>query len=257
MHIYKLAIVATILGILSGCSNVDLKMADGIREGQKQYSRGNFIGAERILSGSISMDPKNPAAAEAYYIRGLARLKLLKHSTAGQDFQRALRIADREDLRANAHVCLGSIAYELGDWDIAYQHYKAAEENLPHLSPSDWILFRLASSAQRSGRWDEGKKYYARILLEFPESETAKGARRNMNYGYYAIQVGAFSTAQSAFARVYQLKRAGVTAKVYPITTAEGRSLKGVYVGRYNDYYQAGKGLVKIRKIIPEARIVP
>ena len=257
MQRYGMAIVAVFLGLISGCSNVTPKLAEGIREGQKQYARSNYIGAERILTGAISTDPDSPATAEAYYIRGLARLKLMRPSVAKQDFQRALKRSEREDLRANAHVCLGSIAYDEGDWDAAYEHYRAAEKNLTFLSPSDWVLFRLASSAQRSGRWDDGRKYYARILREFPESETVRGARRNLNHSYFTIQVGAFSNAYGAYARVKDLQRAGLTAKVYTVLNNEGRSLKGVFIGRYNDYYQAVKGLAKVKRVVPEARIVP
>ncbi len=244
------------LGLI-GCQSMDHRMVDGIREGQRQYARGNFIGAERVLTGAISTEPSNPVVAEAYYIRGLARLKLLRHSVAEQDFQRAIRLADRDDLKANSHVCLGSIAYEEQKWDKAYEEYRAAERYLPLLSPSDWILFRLASSAQRSGRWEEARKYFARILREFPESETARVARRNLSCGYFTIQVGAFSNAQGAYAKVHELSRYGLAAKVYAITGTDGRSLKGVFVGRYNDYYQASKGLAKVRRIVPEARITP
>lgn len=245
------------LGLLAGCSNVNKKMAEGIREGQRQYSRGNFLGAERVLTGAVSVEPENPAVAEAYYIRGLARLKLMRHSVAEQDFQRALRLTDREDLRGNAHVCLGSIAWEDEEWDTAYQHYRLAADSLTLLSPSDWILFRLASSAQRSGRWEEGRKYFARILREYPDSETTRAARKNLSYWYFTIQLGAFSTPQAAFARVAELKRYGLKTKVYPMTAPDGRALKGVFLGRYNDYYQATKGLIKVRRIVSEARIVP
>lgn len=256
MRMYLVAGFGLILGLVPGCPNVDRKLSEGVREGQRQYNRGNNIGAERVLNGAIATDPESPVAAEAYYIRGLARLKLLRPGVAEQDFQRALRLSDREDLRANAHVCLGSIAWEQQDWDRAYQHYRAAEGSLPSLSPSDWILFRLASSAQRSGRWEEGKRYFARLLREYPGSETAKAARRNLGYDFFTVQVGAFSNVQGAFARVQELKRWGVVAKVYPLNL-DGRALKAVYVGRYNDYYQATKGLAKIKRVVPEARIVP
>lgn len=257
MQRYLWMAVTVSLAVLTGCTNLNQKMANGIREGQRQYARGNFLGAERILTGAISTEPDNPAVAEAYYIRGLARLKLMRHGVARQDFQRALRLTDRDDLQANAHVCLGSIAWEDQEWDTAYQHYQMASDNLTLLSPSDWILFRLASSAQRSGRWEEGRKYFARILREYPESETARAARKNLNYWWFTIQVGAFSSPQGAYARVAELQRYGLTAKVYPVTGVDGRSFKGVFIGRYNDYYQASKGLAKIKRVVPEARIIP
>ena len=176
-------IIVFLLG-LNGCSLVNPDLAEGIREGQKQYARKNYLGAERLLTAAISKDPRSPAVVEAYYIRGLARLKLYRMNIAQQDFKRALALATRDDLKANVHVCLASIAFEQEDWDTAYKYYKAAEVNLPILSPSDWILFRLASSAQRSGRWEEGKKYFGRILREYPNSEVAKSAKRYMNWNF-------------------------------------------------------------------------
>lgn len=235
---------------------VNPDLADGIREGQRQYARRNYLGAERLLTEAISKDPRSPAVAEAYYIRGLARLKLFRANVAQQDFKRGLVLATREDLKGNCQVCLGSIAFEQENWDLAYKYYKAAEVNLPILSPSDWILFRLASSAQRSGRWEEGKKYFAKILLEYPESEVAKSARRYMNCEYFTIQTGAFSNMSGAYAQMAELQKAGLPVRS-GVITVNGQSLKGVFVGRYNYYTQASKGLARVQKIIPGARIVP
>jgi tetratricopeptide (TPR) repeat protein len=209
-----------------------------------------------VLTRALANDPDSSAAAEGYYIRGLAGLKLLKHSVAAQDFRRAIRLTNREDLRANAHVCLGSIAYERGQWDEAYKNYQAAEGNLTHLSPSDWILYRLASSAQRSGRWEEGKQYYARIIREFPNTDVSVSARKNLKYDYFTIQVGAFSDSQGAAVKMNELRRLKLSARVDSLNV-NGRTLKVVTVGRYNDYDKASKGLGRIRKIVPDARIVP
>jgi tetratricopeptide (TPR) repeat protein len=235
---------------------VNPDLADGIREGQKQYARKNYLGAERLLTEAISKDPRSPAVAEAYYIRGLARLKLYRPNVAQQDFKRALGLATREDLKGNVYVCLGSIAFEEENWDQAYQYYRKAEKNLPLLSPGDWILFRLASSAQRSGRWDEGRKYFARILREFPDSEVARSAARYVNCQYFTIQTGAFANMVGAQTQMMELQRAGLPVRSNPVNI-NGQMLKGVYVGRYNDYSKASKGLAKVQKVIPNARIVP
>jgi len=256
MQCLKISLVTIILGSVAGCSFVNPRLADGIREGQKQYARGNYIGAERLLTDAISKDPQSPAVAEAYYIRGLARLKLLQHSIAEQDFRRALRLAARDDLKANAHVCLGSMAFEHQEWDTAYKHYRLAESQLPVLSPGDWILFRLACSAQRSGRWNEGKKYFARILREYPDSDVARVARRDIGYEYFTIQTGAFASQQGAYLQFNQIKRYGLPVRI-EVINKDSRSLRAVYVGRYNDYYQASKGLIKVKGIVPDARIVP
>jgi tetratricopeptide (TPR) repeat protein len=252
----KRLVLIILVSVLSGCSLVSPQFADGIREGQKQYARNNYLGAERLLTATISKDPRSPAVAEAYYIRGLSRLKLNRRSLAQQDFQRALQLANREDLKANVYVCIGSIAFEDGDWEIAYTHYKAAENNLPILSPSDWILFRLASSAQRSGRWGEGKKYFARILREYPTSDVAKSAKRYMNSEYFTIQTGAFADRSGAAKQIQQLKRINLPVRIEDVHS-NGRLLQGVFVGRYPDYYQAGKGLERVTGVIPDARIVP
>jgi tetratricopeptide (TPR) repeat protein len=242
--------------MIGGCVMISPQLADGIRDGQKQYSKGNYFGAERLLTSAISSDPRSPAVAEAYYVRGLARLKLNRRSLAIQDFQRALRLAKRDDLKANVHVCLATIAFEDENWDAAYTHYKAAEGNLTDLSPSDWILFRLACSAQRSGRWESGKKYFARILREYPGSETAKSARRMLNCEYFTIQTGAFTNISSANDQLIKLRRVNFPVRT-EVINANNRSLNGVFVGRYKDYYQATKGLNMVKRVVPDARIVP
>jgi hypothetical protein len=135
-------------------------------------------------------------------------------------------------------------------------HYKAAEGNLTDLSPSDWILFRLACSAQRSGRWDMGKKYFARILREYPDSETSRSARRMLKCEYFTIQTGAFSSSAGSSTQMMKLREIRLPART-EVININNRSLQGVFVGRYKDYYQATKGLNLVKRVVPDARIVP
>jgi len=152
MKVHAILILFVCFSVLGGCNQPDRKLTDGIREGHRLYSQGNYIGAERKLGAVISSYPSSPVSAEAYYIRGLVRVRQGRTILAEQDFKRAIELAKRDDLKTNAHICLGSIYFERKLWDKAYHHYRRACDNLPKLSPNEWVLYRLGLSAQRTGR---------------------------------------------------------------------------------------------------------
>ncbi len=253
---YVITTFTLISCLLAGCQRVDPKLKSGLKEGEKLYSEGNYLGAERKLSTAISVGPSSPAVAEAYYLRGLSRLKLNRLILAEQDFQRTLKVTNREDLKTNANICLGSIYFKQKKWEKSYIHYQSSAHKLPILSPNDWVLYRLGLDSQRTGRWDEGKRTFARLIREFPGSEAAKLAKLKINYHYYTIQAGAFSSSARARRRVASLKRVGLPARIEN-AEADGKSLKVVIVGNYDDIYEASRELREVKRQVPDARIVP
>lgn len=237
---------------ISGCRQIDAKLADNIRRGDRHYREGNLIGAEQVLTAALQMDSTGPAAAEAYYLRGLTRLKRRQTRQAEADFLCAVALAKRKDLKADCHVCLGSIAYGRGNFEGAYEHYRASAKHLPPVSPSDRVLYRLGESAQRLGKWREGRKYLGKVIRDFPHSETARLARKRVGYDFFTIQAGAFRKRAGVRSRLADLRRAGLAAR----STANS-DLQIVYVGKYSDFELARASLDKVKQVVPDARIVP
>ncbi len=241
---------------LVGCNQPNKKLVEGIKKGQQLYSEGNYVGAERELGTVISAYPSKPACAEAYYLRGLVRIKQNQTILAEQDFKRALELAKRDDLKTNAHICLGSIYFERKLWDNAYHHYKQACNNLPKVSPNEWVLYRLGLAAQKTGRWREARKYFARLIREYPESQAARLARARIGYNYFTIQAGAFSKVSGAKKRSSELEAHGFDTRIETHIN-NGSKLYVVFVGRYKNYYQATGTLNKVKKFVSDARIIP
>lgn len=241
---------------LAGCQQVNPQLAEGIRKGERQYVRGNYVAAERVLSGALEHDPNSAAAAEAYYIRGLTRLKRSQMRLAEQDLTVALDLAGREDLRTNCRVCLGSISYERGQWWRAYDQYRHVADKLADVGPNDWVLYRLGDAAQKIGKWDEAKKYLARVIREFPKSQAAASAQRRLKYDYFTIQAGVFSKRAGANSRVVLLQNAKLPARKETRYSGNG-NLQAVCVGKYETFISASRTLTRVKKLVPDARIVP
>ncbi len=256
MKTHTIGISIILLIFLAGCNQPDKKLVAGIKDGQRLYSQGNYIGAERKLGAVISDYPSSPASAEAYYIRGLVRVRQGRTILAEQDFKRAIELANRDDLKTNAHICLGSIYFKRKLWDNAYHHYLKASDNLPRLSPNEWVLYRLGLAAQRTGRWKQARKYFARLMREFPDTQAARLARSKIEYEFFTIQAGAFSNRSGAMRRYKRLRSKGLSVRIENQGT-DGKTLNVVFVGKYKDLYDAERYLKKVKRIVPDARIVP
>ena len=240
-----------------GCQQqVNPEVVEGIRVGDRNYRQGNWIGADEALTAAIRAEPYSPATAEAYYIRGLTRLKRGDMRAAETDFTSAAKLADREDLKANAQVCLGSIAYERESFAQAYNYYRSAVSNLPRVSPNDWVLYKLGISAQKVGEWDAAKRYLGRLIREYPGGETAQRARERLDWDYFTIQAGAFTNRDNALSRVEQLRRASLPA-YREVRENGGKPVQVVYVGRYKDFKSAAESLDKVKRVVSDAQIIP
>jgi tetratricopeptide (TPR) repeat protein len=252
-----LAVLLALVALSAGCQQqTNRDLAEGIRQGDANYRQGNYVGAERDLSRAIQADRSAPEAAEAYYIRGLTRLKQSKIPAAEEDFICAIQLGNRNDIKANCQVCLGSIAFERENYVSAYKYYAAAAENLPQISPNDWVLYRLSVSAQKIGQWDSGRQYLAKLIREYPEGEAARLARKRLHYSCFTIQAGSFRQPAGARALMVQLQR-----QFLPVR-AEAQQVGSdvhqvVYVGRFRDFKSAREMLDKVRKTVPDALILP
>jgi len=239
-----------------GCRKVNPQLAAGIRQGDRNYRQGNLIGAEKVLTDAIAADSRSPASAEAYYIRGLTRLKRGDNRGAEADFFCAVQLARRTDLKTSCRVCLGSIAYQRENYRRAYEHYRAAADDLPQVSPSDRVVYRLAVSAQKIGKWRDARKYFGKVIREYPRAGSARLARKLVGYDCFTIQAGAFRKRTGANSRLSRLKRAGLDARV-EVKSNSGSTVRVIYVGRYKDFNSAVGSLGKIKRIVPGALIVP
>jgi tetratricopeptide (TPR) repeat protein len=242
----------------AGCERLPVSTVKQIREGHQAYQQQNYAGAGHRLSAAIASYPSHPDIAEAYYVRGLTRLKGGQTEQARQDFLAGLRLAERPELRALLQAQLGNLAYESGLYEAAVARYRQALHGLPERAPTDRVLLRYGISLQRCGQFREAKLVFADLLTCFPHGAVAADARRRAGWvgDYYAIQCGVYAQQPNAQATARQLRAKGVKASAWR-ETRNGSIRYVVRAGRYAHRADAERDLAEIQRIIPDAFVVP
>lgn len=248
--------VASLAG--GGCHRLPEAAVRQIRQAHQAYRHRQYARCERLASPVIAAHAAEPDTAEAYYLRGLARLRTDRKQAAKTDFEKGRRLTDRAELKALLHAQLGNLEYEAGQYERAAGHYRMAEADLPPHPPSDRVLLRYGMSLQRSGRFREGKRVLARLLLRFPSGRPADQARRKVTWphDYHRVQCGVYSKAETARAAARRLSDRGVPASSWR-QTRNGKTRYVVQAGRYRTYPEARRALEEIRPIVPDAFIMP
>ncbi len=243
---------------LAGCDRLPASAVKQIRQGHDAYQRRNYAAAQQRLSPVISAHASKPDAAEAYYVRGLARLKAGQDGPARKDFLAGLRVTDRPELRALLNAQLGNLAYEANQYESAAGRYRQAQAQLPDRPPTDRVLLRYGISLQRCGRFREAKLVLADLLTRFPTGEAATEARRRAGWvgEHYAIQCGVYSKRANAEASARKLRGKGVDASAWR-ETRNGSTRYVVRSGRYSRRADAERALPRVRRFISDAFVVP
>jgi len=241
-----------------GCSRLPDGAVRQINEAHRAYQRRDYPRCERLVSPVIAEHRGQPDTAEAYYLRGLARLRTGRRDAAHGDFQAGRRIADRAELKALLDAQLGNLEYEAGHYQRAAAHYRRAEPGLPATPPTDRLLLRYGISLQRSGHFGEAKQVLAKLLLRFPSGRPAEQARRKVTWphDYHAIQCGVYAQAASAKSAARRLRDQGVQATNWR-ETLNGTTRHVVRAGRFRSYAEAHRNLQQIRAVVPDAFVVP
>lgn len=255
----RLALCALLLPIAgTGCDRLPAPAVTRIRQGHRAYRQGDYARAQRLLSPVIAAHADQPDVGEAYYVRGLARLRAGQTKAAANDFQAALRVADRSELKALLHAQLGNLAFEDGQYGSAARHYRRAAPDLPNRSPTDRVLLRYGVSLQRAGRFRQAKLVLADLLTRFSSGSAAAEAHRKLAWigDHYSIQCGVYSNQANAQATARKLRAQGLEASAWR-ETHNGSTRYVVRAGRYTRRADAERALPNVRRIIPDAFVVP
>jgi tetratricopeptide (TPR) repeat protein len=183
---------------------------------------------------------------------------LTQGQQARQDLQRAAQFPGQPDVCWRACSVLGTLDYEDGRWPEATRHYEAVAQIAPQEPPKDLFLFRLGACYERTGRWENARRTFRRIVDEFPQSSVASDALRRVQLGadHFSVQCGVFSSLTNAENLVRQLEQDGFA----PTVQREPRNGVMVYVvqvGRFNKYEYALQELARVKGYIPTAVLWP
>jgi len=228
-----------------------------LQAADKAFRQHDDPSAIEACTRFIRMYPHAEQTGEAYYIRGLARIRLGETLQGKADFIKALELTKRKDLIALAHCRLGELAYRAGQMDEAKIHYKSALKAVPQgASPADEAMYVLGCILQREGKWIEADVYFDRVIYLFRDSPFSKRASQRVHARGWTVQAGALSRVEMAKVLEKKLQRKGLPARM-DADLKEGKLLYVVYIGSYKTHNEAQRELVRVRKIASDAFITP
>lgn len=238
---------------IGGCTSLPPDAAKQVNQGKAAFDGGRYADCDRTLTAVLNVHSANPAAADAFYYRGLARTQLRQRDPARRDLDSAARLAKDPALRALAHAQLGNLDFDDQRYGDAIRHYRAARPDLPASAPIDRILYQYGVALERTGASAESRQIFAELTQKYPSSPFAvqAGSRRG-GANVFSIQCGVFNRGDLAQQAAGRLRGQGFDATVVP----DGGSFK-VRVGRYRTYAEASAQLPRVRRVQPDAFIVP
>ncbi len=245
-------------GLLAGCTQFGPGECESLRQASQLYGRGDLSGANVRLDRLIADHGQALEIGEAYYLRGLCRIRTGQEQAALVDFRQAIDHSKRPDLTAYARASLAAIYHRQGYWMQAADLYSDALPALPSQPPKDMIMFSAGVALQRAGRWKDAAMCFAELLRVFRDRPIAVQARQKAQWRheYFAIQLGAFSEADRAESEVRNWQRRRVDAVQESVPRGD-QNLWVVMTGRYPTYAQALEALKRVRTSVPDAYIIP
>jgi len=247
--------------ILAGCSNPpsqqEQQQSQGptLESGYNAYINGEYDLAQTDASQFIRDNPESPYLAEAYYLSAISEEAQGLISNATDDFQQAIAITTRPDLKAKSYKSLGDISYSISDYSTAITEYQNALAASPS-QPDQWLLLRLGSSLQNEGQWDAAKQYFQQVITDYPGTQTAINATERLSQNHFTLQFGAFQTAATADSAAAALHRQGIAA-IVTIDNKSGKLLYLVHSGRYNTHSEAMAARESLAARYPQIIVVP
>ena len=192
-------------------------------------------------------------AGRAFYLRGKAKLSLDDIAAAKSDLQEAVSRSGNGDVRANARLALGQLAFDSGQMLLAEELYRDAIADIEvGKPPGDHAHYRLGCVLQHRGLWWRAELEFRRVVEYFANTELARRSSRRVNATAWTVQAGAFSNESRAASLVKKLRAGGLTPDVGPVLGKSGPMFI-VVVNKYGTYQQAAKALSSVKKYEADA----
>lgn len=247
---------------VAGCtpSGGEVRWGADYEEGLRAYLEGRYAQGARRLSRVAAQTADPALRARASLLEGRCRLALKEFHQAEVCFRRGLQVGSLpREVRAGLELGLADSLYGQERYAEAAEGYCRLLRRYADAVPADEAAFKLALALQRSGRWAEARREFARLASRYPQSPRAATARRlslSTEEGF-SVQCGAFRSAGSARRVAEELHSKGFEARLVPIKSASGENLTAVRVGRCRTWAEAAALRTRLQAAGFEARIVP
>lgn len=250
-------LVSGLLGAAAGCETPQAGTVKQIDLARRALNAADYAACDRFTGAIIRRMSNDPAVAEVLYLRGQCRLGAGRRQAARADFDRALVLAGDPELGMWLEVQIANMDFDDALYPQACIHYARAVPDLPNESPTDRILYQFGVALQRSQRFVEARRQFARLLSEFPKSSPAADARRKYAWteNHFSVQCGAFSRLDLAQKAAERLRSRGIDT--FLVRERRGGRRYLVLAGRLPTYRQAQEQFQQIRRFQSDAFIVP
>jgi len=236
-----LLVLFLILTFPAGCSSPpapELPQGPSLESGYNDFINGEYAAAQSVARQFIQNNSESPYLAEAYYLAAISEEAQGEITNARNDFQEAIDLTDRPDLKAKSYKSLGDIAYSVSDYSTAIINYQNSLAAGGPDHPDQWLLLKLGSALQDNGQWGEARQYFLEIIADYPGTQTAITALERVGENHFALQFGAYQTAAIAYNAVAGLRQQGIPASM-SMVNKNGAPLYLVHSGWYNTHTQA------------------
>jgi len=248
------------IGLLysAGCTSLPQAARQELLHSSRWYEAGDLARVETATSRIITRHPNADEIGEAYYLRGLARVRRGRTAEAKADLRQALQRSRRKDLSARAATALAMTLQQEGAYAEAADYYERALAAQEAGQLRAETLYHLAVCRQRAGQWPTARRVFERLIREHPASPHAGQAGRHAAWphSYFAVQCGVFSNRANAGRLLEQLGAQGLDAYLEAHSSSPSGSTV-VRVGHFADYAAAQRTLPQVRGTVPDAYIVP
>ena len=240
-----------------GCNgHLSLTAKALLHSGNEAYKKGNYKTTVAKMDAFVEEAGRSRRAAEGYYLRALAKLKLNDTTGAKVDFGEAADRTNDREIRAYSLNALGDMAWNENDMDRAGKCYAGALASTDRgRKPADHSHYRLGCVLQRQGKWPEADLQFSRLDYFFRGTELAVRAARRINCRAWTVQAGAFNEKERADALAEELRGKNLAATVEPLLGREKLNFI-VQVGRYAAYEKAVEALAGVRLHVSDAFVV-
>jgi tetratricopeptide (TPR) repeat protein len=224
-----------------------------LKESQNSLDRGDYSDTITKADKFLREHGGTREAGRAYYLRGKAKLSQSKIDGAKADLQEALSRSGNADVRANASLALGQLAFDSGQMLQAEELYRSAAEDIEvGKRPGDHAHYRLGCVLQRRGMWQKAELEFRLVVEYFVGTELARRSSRRVNATAWTVQAGAFSSERRSALLVKKLRSGGLRSDVRTVLGKSG-PLFVVVVNKYRTYQQAARALNSVKKYQADA----
>ncbi len=235
---------AALLGPLLFLVSATSAVADLNDAGTAAYSRGDYVGAERLFDQAVAQAPRDPLL---HYHRGVTLMRLSKWREASAAFETVLRLNPPADLAATAQQGIRSLAPLLRE--LAPRNARGEETLVSlHHARGNWTAeVRLNDSQTARFVVDTG----ASLCVVSPKLAVDLGVRPEPGAEIIPMQVVGGVTAGPritlASVRVGDAEVEHVAAVIHSIGPGIDGLLGNSYLGRFTVTLDPDKGVLVLR----------